>query len=178
MCHHLSFKLLAGFKQKYLCRDERTEGSSLFFSKAISEYLGYCQFMVEKLIWESSRTHGNIFCGSFIFYCWHLVLEKGGRGIKGRILHELFSSVVYWAVVFYLGVLAFPENWFCMWNAVAVLVIDMPREMSFFWKLWAASPFVVPRNGYLEIRKKTKQNPTKKKAASANWHGRYMKYPD
>ena len=50
MRHHLLFKLLASFKQKYLCRDERKKASSLSFCKAVSEYLGYSQCMVEKLI--------------------------------------------------------------------------------------------------------------------------------
>lgn len=42
-------------------------------------------------------------------------------------------------------------------SAVAALVINMPREMWFFWKLWAALPFVVPRNWYWEIKKKLLQ---------------------
>ena len=36
---------------------------------------------------------------------------------------------------------------------MAVLVINIPREVSLFGKLWAALPFVVPRNGYWEIKK-------------------------
>ena len=55
--------------------------------------------------------------------------------------------------MFYLRVLAFLETCFCMWSAVAVLVINIPREVSLFGKLWAALPFVVPRNGYWEIKK-------------------------